>query len=99
MVPLMALVVALAAGVLYVATLVGPHLDAAARARTAADAAALAGAVDGPAAAGRFARDNGAELVSFTRDGDRVRVEVRIGEARATAEAAASVTWVAPGGG
>ncbi len=57
------------------------------RARTAADAAALAGAADGRAAAEAVADANGAALSSFTTDGAYTTVEVRVGEARATARA------------
>lgn len=58
-----------------------------ARARTAADAAALAGAVDGEHAARVLARDNGAELVDFERTGDEVVVGVRLGDVEARARA------------
>lgn len=64
-----------------------------ARARTAADAAALAGAAEGEAAARSIAADNGAQLVAYAEDGPRVRVEVSVrmgagaGERRAVAAA------------
>ena len=58
-----------------------------ARARTAADAAALAGAVDGEHTARALARDNGAELVDFERTGDEVVVGVRLGDVEARARA------------
>ena len=48
-----------------------------ARAQTAADAAALASVVEGRAAAVEFARLNGAELVTFTRSGQTVHVQVK----------------------
>jgi hypothetical protein len=93
-VPLVIAVVALAA--LAVVTLgrfaVGT-VDAA-RARTAADAAALAGAADGRAAAASVARDNGGTLVSFTPAGDDVIVRVRVGQA--VAEARASLVLASP---
>jgi outer membrane lipoprotein SlyB len=60
-----------------------------ARAQTAADAAALAGAVDGRAAAALLASANAAELVDFESDGSMVVVEVRTDRgtrARARAE-------------
>jgi Flp pilus assembly protein TadG len=58
-----------------------------ARARTAADVAALAGAAEGEGAARDLARANGALLERFAREGDSVEVTVRIGEARATSRA------------
>jgi len=62
-----------------------------ARARTAADAAALAGVVDGEAAARRLAAANRGTLVSFTvTDGD-VLVRVLVGRATASARARLSL--------
>ena len=61
-----------------------------ARARTAADAAALAAAVDGEHAARELAADNGAELVEFERSGDEVVVGVRLGDVEARARARAT---------
>ena len=58
-----------------------------ARARTAADAAALAGAAEGEPAARRFAVENGGELVAFRDDGVGVDVTVVVGGARASARA------------
>jgi hypothetical protein len=60
----------------------------AARARTAADAAALAGAVDGRAAASTAAVANHGVLISFVTSGEEVVVEVRVGRATARARAA-----------
>jgi hypothetical protein len=58
------------------------------RARTAADAAALAGAVEGEAAARRLAAANGAELTEFRDlDGGEVVVEVRLDGVSAHARA------------
>ena len=59
----------------------------AARARTAADAAALAGAQWGEAAASASAADNGGRLVRFTQLGADVLVTVEVGAASATARA------------
>jgi len=56
-----------------------------ARARTAADAAALAGAAEGREAATRVAAANGAVLESFTERGDDVEVRVRVDSTHATA--------------
>ena len=61
-----------------------------ARVRTAADAAALAGAADGEQAARDLAADNGGELVDFRRDGDEVVVRVRRGAVDAYARARAT---------
>jgi len=58
-----------------------------ARARTAADAAALAGAADGEDAARDVAERNGAGLVSYREDGSDVVVVVRFDRAEATARA------------
>ncbi|MFN8021192.1 MAG: hypothetical protein U0Q03_06650 [Acidimicrobiales bacterium] len=56
-------------------------------ARTAADAAALAGVEGGPAGASRLAAANGGRLVSFARSGPAVTVTVQCDDARATARA------------
>ncbi len=65
----------------------------AARARTAADAAALAGAGDGQVAAQEMARANGAELVDYQVlagvAGIDVIVRVRVGRVTASARATA----------
>ena len=58
-----------------------------ARARTAADAAALAGAAEGCAAAGELAAVDGGLLISCTEDGMDVQVSVALGSATATARA------------
>ena len=58
-----------------------------AQARTAADAAALAGAAEGREAAVAIAKANGAKLEGFETLGADTRVTVRVGEARATARA------------
>ena len=59
------------------------------RARSAADAAALAGAVGGATEAARIAAANGATLVDFVRDGDIVTVHVSVGDVIASARATA----------
>jgi hypothetical protein len=87
--PLMLVVVALAlVGVMVVSGLAGAADDAA-RARTAADAAALAGAAEGGDAARRMAEANGAELLEFVRAGSVVEVLVRVDSATARARAEA----------
>jgi hypothetical protein len=58
-----------------------------ARAGTAADAAALAGAAGGEAEARRLAEANGGEVVTFERVGDEVVVRVRVGDVEAEARA------------
>ncbi len=65
-------------------------LDDRARARTAADAAALAGAADGERTAREVAGANGAHLVEIERNGDEVVVQVRVGEVEAYAKARAT---------
>ena len=58
-----------------------------ARARTAADAAALAGVRDGEDMAATVAEDNHGELRSYVSRGDQVEVTVRVGDAEAVARA------------
>lgn len=90
-VPLVLVVVVLAV----VATLGIAHLGRsvvdAGRARTAADAAALAGVEGGRAASSRLVAEHGGELVSWSATGGArevtVTVTVRVGRARATAAA------------
>jgi hypothetical protein len=93
-VPLLALAILVVGGV---AVLVG-HLGGAAidrsRARTAADAAALAGAAEGERSATEVAAANGGRLEAFSVDGARVVVVVRVGHARARAEAERTTGWV-----
>jgi hypothetical protein len=61
-----------------------------ARARTAADAAALAGALDGEPAAAETAAANDAVVESFESAGTDVRVRVRVGDHVASARARSS---------
>ena len=58
-----------------------------ARAQTAADAAALAGVVEGREGADEIARRNGATLVAWVEEADQVQVTVRVDDAEATARA------------
>ncbi|MCE2530994.1 MAG: hypothetical protein J4F44_00675 [Acidimicrobiia bacterium] len=88
-------VVALAAAGLVVAQLAG-RAQLMARAQTAADAAALAGAGDRRSAAVELAAANGAELTGFEADGGMARVEVRLGGESAAAAAERSPPPVAP---
>jgi Flp pilus assembly protein TadG len=58
-----------------------------AEARTAADAAALAGAAEGETSAREVAAANGGQLVRWNAAGTDVWVEVVVGDARAVAKA------------
>ena len=98
-IPLMALAVMLAVVTILALARVGTALDDSARARTAADAAALAGAVDGRAAAHDMAALNDGDLIEFVRRGDTVDVLVGVGGATARASADARVEWIARKGG
>ncbi|MEJ7585070.1 MAG: pilus assembly protein TadG-related protein [Acidimicrobiales bacterium] len=84
-------VVVLVAGLvaLALARMGGDAVDRA-RAESAADAAALAGAAEGRVSASELADRNGAHLLSFTELGADVVVVVRVGDARARARARAS---------
>jgi hypothetical protein len=61
------------------------------RARTAADAAALAGASDGEAEARSIAAANGGAVQRYVQSGGAVEVTVEVGQAEATARA--EVSW------
>jgi hypothetical protein len=91
--PWLLLVMLTAMALVAFAARLGPVVDDAARARTAADAAALAGAASGEAPARELAAANGGELVSFVRTGSTVEVVVQVGEVRARAEATATASW------
>lgn len=91
---MLAVAVMAIAGAAVVATArFGVAVHDAARARTAADAAALAGAVHGRVGASALAVANGGVLVRFERatndPGADIVVEVRVGAARAAARATA----------
>jgi hypothetical protein len=85
--PLVALLVVLAAVTILLLGRLGAVAGEAAQARLAADAAALAGAVEGEAGARALAAANGGELVRFEVTTAGVVVEVRVGGSRATAAA------------
>lgn len=85
--PLVAIALVIAAAALVVLGHVGRTATVRARAQTAADAAALAGATDGRSGAEDLAEANGAELVSFEADGAEVQVVVERDDVRATARA------------
>lgn len=86
-VPFGAAMVALALMLTIAVGALGRDVVDAARARTAADAAALAAVTGGPAAAHRLAAANGAAVVDVEAVGRDVLVRVRVGDAVATARA------------
>ena len=96
--PWLLLVMMTAMALVAFAARLGPVVDDSARARTAADAAALAGAAEGERAARELAAANGGELEGFRRTADGVEVVVRVGEVLARAEASASASWQPFGG-
>lgn len=107
-VPLLLVVLGLAVAAALLVGEVGVAAARRAHAQTAADAAALAGALfvtdsgAGEGEARRVAADNGAVVEAFAVDGATVTVTVRLGEARASASAEASPVAGAlspPGGG
>lgn len=86
-----------ATGVVVVAiTRLGGAVDDAAQARTAADAAALAGAAKGYAFAQELAQANGGVLVDFQAFASFVEVQVRVGSSTAIARAESVVEWTKP---
>ncbi len=84
-VPLFVILAAVVLIVLLGLTRLTGALSDRARARTAADAAALAGARDGEDIAARVAEDNHARLETYVVVGREVEVTVRVGDERATA--------------
>jgi uncharacterized membrane protein len=86
-VPLMAAVLALVAALAVGLVLLGNLVTHRAHAQTAADATALAGAARGRAAAEAVAGANDGDLESFVVEGSEVEVTVRVGDARATSRA------------
>jgi hypothetical protein len=90
-VPLGLAVVVVAVLVMVAIAELGGNVVDAGRARTAADAAALAGVEGGREASARVAAGNGAELLSWSSnteiDAVTVTVSVRVGRAVATAAA------------
>jgi hypothetical protein len=85
--PLAALLLLLAGGVVMLLVPLGRATLDRAEARTAADAAALAGAADGPAAAEDMAEANGGHVLDLVEDGAGLTVTVQVGDAVATARA------------
>lgn len=95
--PLMTVAVGLVTLMLLALGPMGRALSDRAQARTAADAAALAGAAEGEELASEVAASNGGELVSFELDDSEVTVEVTIDGVSAYSRARA-VQLVTPGG-
>lgn len=102
--PLMIVMLFVAIGVVVATVEIGRLLNESARARTAADASALAGAAAGREEAARIAAANGGILLSYeeekpedSSDGLRVTVAVQVGQASRTARAERLVEWTAPG--
>lgn len=86
-VPVMAIVLVLCVAVLVGLVALGGRATDRARARTAADAAALAGVSGGAAEAERVAADNGGTVQRSASEGGAFEVEVRVGDAVARARA------------
>ena len=86
-VPMAALVLAIVMLIGLLVVRLGLQVDERARAQSAADAAALAGATEGEDVAGSVTEANGAVLESFVVRGSEVEVVVRYGDERATARA------------
>lgn len=85
--PLVALAVVIAGGGALLLGRIGEAAVSRAAARTAADAAALAGAADGERAAHDVAAANGATVLRFEVLGQDTRVTVRVGGAEAVGRA------------
>jgi hypothetical protein len=85
--PFVALAMVLAGVCIVLLARVGGAATARAGARNAADAAALAGAAEGRAAAVALAQANGAELLSYSEQGLDTLVRVRLGPAEASGRA------------
>ncbi len=94
--PLVAVALVLAVVVVLALIAGGSVALDAARARTAADAAALAGAAEGPRAARDLAEANGGRLLDLSVTGEEVEVEVAVGRATARARARREGTWCRP---
>lgn len=94
--PLIAIVLLAAALALVPMGLVAKATIERAEARTAADAAALAGALDGEDAARQLAEANGARLTAFVEHGDEIEVTVELGGRRATARAVRETIVIPP---
>jgi hypothetical protein len=89
--PLVALLFVVVAGALLALGQLGAVVTDRARARTAADASALAGASDGEAGARRVASANGGDVRRYVVVGSAVEVTVQVGRAEATSRA--ELSW------
>ncbi len=78
----MVLAMVLAAAIAMGIARIGGAASDRAQAQTAADAAALAGAAEGPGAARALAEANGARLVSYRQEGLDTSVAVEVGPSR-----------------
>ncbi len=101
--PLMALVILVGMAAALAMARLGVEVVDRARARTAADAAALAGVEGGRDAADAAARANGGRVVRFVARDGATEVEVRVGGAEATSRArpgapTAEAKWIDPAG-
>ena len=85
--PLVALAMVMAGGGALLLGRIGEATVSRAQARSAADAAALAGAAEGEQAAREVAEANGATVVRFETVGQDTRVTVRIGSSEAIGRA------------
>lgn len=85
--PLLALVIVVGGLIVVGLGRIGGAAVDRARASSAADAAALAGAAEGRAAATDLARANGGRVLQYDQLGDDARVRVQVGDAEATARA------------
>lgn len=85
--PLAALLLVVGGGLCVGLGRLGGDAVESAQARTAADAAALAGAAEGEDVAREVAEDNAAVVVSFLQEGLDVEIRVRVGAAEAVARA------------
>jgi len=92
--PLVSVLVVFVALVCLGLTRLGDGVVDRARARTAADAAALAGARDGEDVAGEVAEQNHGELLAYVSREGEVEVTVRVGDS--TARARAVLRWDQP---
>ena len=98
-VPLAAAMLLLLLGMVLALAQLGHHATDAARARTAADAGALAGAAGSRGHAERVIAQNGARLVKYVDSYTWVEVTVAVGESESVARAERVRTLVAPPGG
>jgi len=87
MTPLLAVVVLAIGGLVFGLARFGASATSAAQAQSAADAAALAGVVEGPSVAASVAAANGGSVASYEADGAEVAVLVRVRDAWAVARA------------